>query len=200
MPKLDKATSIAVDNASTAKAAKIEIRRLVMEAIDGDVSVFDAFAGSGEFYRTVWKGADFYVGCDKRYFPDERRAYVADNRRVLRAINLAVFNVFDLDAYGAPWEQAAIIAARRRIEPGERVGMIFTEGNGLNYKNNVVPRAVTSLIGLRGDTAVGLHKRRADIHNAILTQIARRIVGPYRFEVAGDGADWRVRRLHWRGA
>ena len=175
MPKQTPKDTVQVDNAPTAKAAKVAIRRNVMARIKGPVHVFDAFAGSGEFYRQVWKDAASYTACDRRYFADERRAFVADNRRVLRAIDLSRFNLFDLDAYGAPWEQAIIIAARRKVKPGETVGFVFTEGNGMNYKNNIVPRSVTNLIGLRGDTAVGLFRRRAEVHNGILSTLAKRM-------------------------
>ena len=66
--------------------------------------------------------------CDTRFFTDNRPAFVADNRRVLRALDLAAFNVLDLDSYGSPWEQAYIIARRRKLRPGERLGMVPTDG------------------------------------------------------------------------
>jgi hypothetical protein len=161
--------------ASSAKGSKALIRRNVMEALGEPAHVFDAFAGTGEFYREVWKDAASYVGCDLRYFTDDRAAYVADNRRVLRAIDLSRFNLFDLDAYGMPWEQAIIIAARRRIKAGERIGFVFTEGGGLTYKNNIVPRSVANLTGLSHDKAVGLFRRRTDIHSAIVSALAKRM-------------------------
>src|SRR5256885_790586 len=98
---MDQKAVAKVDTGARARSAKVDIRRRVMEAL-GSAAVFDAFAGAGEFYRLVWREAASYVGCDKRYFPDDRRAYVADNRRVLRAIDLDAFNLFDLDAYGSP--------------------------------------------------------------------------------------------------
>ena len=164
-----------IDTSGTAKASKVLIRRNVMGAMDGPAHVFDAFAGTGEFYREVWKDAASYVGCDKRYFEDERLAYVADNRRVLRAIDLSAFNLFDLDAYGMPWEQAVIIAARRRVRDGERLGFVITEGGGLTYKNNIVSRAVADLTGLSHANAVGLFRRRAEIHNAIIGTLIKRM-------------------------
>ena len=79
-------SGLKTDNAPAARAAKLEIRRNVMAAIGAPVHVFDAFAGTGELHRAVWKDAASYVGCDKRYLPDGRKMFVADNRRVLRAI------------------------------------------------------------------------------------------------------------------
>lgn len=96
--------------------AKIKIRENVLLAIGTDrASVFDAFAAAGELHKAVWHRAHSYVGCDLQFFRDDRMAFVADNRRVLRSIDLAQFNLFDLDAFGSPWEQAYIIAKRRPL-------------------------------------------------------------------------------------
>jgi hypothetical protein len=167
-----------VDNASRGKSAKIAIRQTVADAIGGPVHVFEAFAGTGELYRAVWqRRAASYAGCDLRYFRDGRRVFVADNRRVLRAIDLAAFNVFDLDAYGSPWEQAMIITARRTLKPGERIGIVVTEGNGLNYKNGIIPHAVNELIGLRHAMTPGraLNRRRAEVQERIWQALAVRL-------------------------
>jgi len=79
-----------------------------MVAIGKPAKVFDAFAGEGQMYSSVWNGADRYVGCDLKYRPDGRLMFAADNRRVLRAIDLAEFNIFDLDAYGSSVMLAAM--------------------------------------------------------------------------------------------
>jgi hypothetical protein len=52
---------------------------------------------------------------------------------------------------------------------------VVTEGNGLNYKNNIVPRAVTDLTGLRDGVAVGLNQKRDQVHARILAELARRM-------------------------
>lgn len=138
------------DNHEATKAAKIKIRKNVLAAVTPDKArVFDAFAGTGNMYRDVWKDAAGYVGCDKRYFPDERTAFVSDNIRVLRAIDLTPFTVFDLDAYGSPWEQALIVANRRKLKKGERIGLVLTEGSGLAIKANSLPKVLSLLSGVR---------------------------------------------------
>lgn len=160
-----------VDNAAKAKGAKVEIRRNVLDAI-APAHVLDCFAGSGGFYQTVWKDAASYVGCDRRYFPDERTAFVCDNRRMLRAVDLDAFNVFDLDAYGLPWEQAIIIAARRRAKSGEKIGIVFTEA-GLTYKNNVAATTIVELTGL--SSKIAMHRRRQEIVDACIASLAKRM-------------------------
>ncbi len=143
-----------VNNHAVAGKAKALLRLNVLGEIERAV-VFDAFAGSGEMFRQVWHQAAGYVGCDTTWYRDERRVFVADNRRVLRAIDLAPFNVFDLDSYGSPWEQAIIIAARRPVQRGERIGLVLTEGSGLKLKLGGYPAALRLLAGLRGAPAGG---------------------------------------------
>lgn len=136
-------------NASRGRAAKVEIRRRVLEAIGPErAGVFDAFAGRGEMHREVWHGAARYVGCDLEWHRDKRRVFVADNRAVLRSLDLSAFNIFDLDSFGSPWEQALIVAARRKVAPGETLGLVLTEGSGLKLKMGGVPRALALLCGV----------------------------------------------------
>lgn len=139
-----------VNNHPRSMPEKVAIRRAVLDAVE-DAHVFDAFAGSGRMWRAVWRQADSYVGCDLKWYKDrERKAFAADNRRVLRAIDLSGFNVFDLDAYGSPWEQALIIAVRRRVELGESIGVVLTEGSLMKIKLGQLPTALAKLSGVTG--------------------------------------------------
>lgn len=115
-----------------------------------------------------------YVGCDLRWFQDERLAFVADNRRVLRSLDLRQFSVFDLDAYGSPWEQALIIAARRPVAPGERLGLVLTEGSGLKLRQGALPRALQIVAGLDHRVA-GAARLQEDIINRAIAGLAARM-------------------------
>lgn len=137
------------DNHPAAFKAKVAIRRNVLAAIGRDqAAVFDAYAGSGALYRAVWSDAERYVGCDLKWYRDERLAYVADCRRVLRAVDLKPWSIFDLDSYGSPWEAALIVAARRPVEAGERIGIVLTEGSGLKVKLGTLPTALSIASGV----------------------------------------------------
>lgn len=148
----------------------------VLEAIGAErAHVFDAFAGTGEMFSAVWRHAGLgYTGCDLKWQRDTRLAFVANNIRVLRAIELAPFNVFDLDAYGSPWEQTIIIADRRRVAGGELFGLVITEGAGLSYKSNVVPIAISELTGLRPGI-VGLAKKQDKVIDRAIAGLAKRM-------------------------
>lgn len=124
-----------VENAKLGWKAKVQIRQHVLEQITpARAVVFDAFAGPGLMWAEVWKHAAGYVGCDERWHPDARCCFVADNRRVMRCVDLAPFTIFDLDAFGSPWDQALILAARRHLAPGERVGLVLTEGTWMKTR------------------------------------------------------------------
>ncbi len=190
------------DNNPQAFAAKVTIRKNVLAAIGDKASVFDAFAGAGEMYAAVWKTAAAYTGCDLKWARDGRMMFAADNRRVLRAIDLAPFNLFDLDAYGSPWEQALIIADRRPIAPGEMIGLVLTEGNGFAFKSNVMPTAIRVLTGLRPGV-VGLSRKQDGVIDRATAGLAKRmrceIVSRWQAE-GRTGASMRYIGLVFRGA
>jgi hypothetical protein len=161
-----------------ARQAKIALRERVLNAIGPDRSiVFDAFAGDGEMYRGIWHRAAQYVGCDRKWYRDERTAFVADNRRVMRAMSAADlkrFTIFDFDPYGAPWWQVAILIQRRRLDPGEVLGLVLTEGSGISLKMGHISGGLQFLTGVREGVAGGsmAHEELVDM---ALTQTARRM-------------------------
>ena len=163
---------IKVDNHARAMPNKVELRKRVLAEVPAPV--FDAFAGSGQMFRRVWRDAPGYVGCDLRWFPDERMAYVADNKRVLRSIDLGGFGIFDLDAYGSPWEQALIIAGRRIVKPGERIGFCITEGSSLKLRMGQPAKAMTLMAGMT-NKAVGVSSQQDELTARAIAGLAQRM-------------------------
>lgn len=163
-----------VNNHPAAAQAKALIRSNVLGLMTGEVSVFDAFAGDGQMFNAVWHRADRYVGCDLVWYRDDREAFVADNRRVLRAIDLAQFNVFDFDAYGSPWEQVMILTERRKVVTGERIGLLLTEGSGLNLKLGGTPIALSVLAGIKRGFA-GASRAQDDLINRAIAGTCKRM-------------------------
>jgi hypothetical protein len=160
------------DSSRSAETAKTRIREMVLAAIGAEKArVFDVFAGEGAMYRAVWHEASDYIGCDKDWFrQDPRKTYVGDNRRVLRAIDLAPFTIFDCDAWGSPWEQLYIIAARRPLEPGERLGLAITEGLGLKMNMGGTSKALAKLAGIKTHMP-GMGAARNDLIERALRRI-----------------------------
>lgn len=138
---------VKTDNRPSATAAKVSLRRRVLERME-PTRVLDAFCGNGAMYDAVWREAAEYTGIDERYeWPDARRRYVGDNRRILRAIDLGRFNIFDFDAYGSPWEQMLILAERRQWAPGERGAIVLTDGSSMKTRYGRLGRALATLVG-----------------------------------------------------
>jgi hypothetical protein len=162
-----------VDNHHRSAGDKALVRRNVLDAVNAPV--FDAFAGAGEMFRRVWHDAPGYCGCDLRWFQDDPRlAFVADNRRVLRCIDLEPFGIFDLDSWGSPWEQAAIIAARRLVRPGERIGFCLTDGSNMKLKMGDAPKAFAYLAGLRAHST-GLASSHDELVDRALGGLCRKM-------------------------
>lgn len=162
-----------VENDTRGWRAKVEIRQHVLDAIGAaHATVFDAFAGPGLMHTEVWSKAARYVGCDERWYADARCCYVADNRRVLRCIDLRPFTCFDFDAYGSPWEQLLILAARRPLTPGERIGLVFTEGSSLATRQNGLPHAMRQAAGLTKAADRGTGR----IHDEMIARALHRVV------------------------
>jgi hypothetical protein len=164
-----------VDNHAAMAPAKIEIRNNVLQEIGESASVFDAFGGSGKMYEGAWRNAKDYVGSDLRFFPqDDRLAYVADNRRVMRSIDLGRFNVFDFDAYGSPWENVLILASRRTVESGEKIGIVITDGSGINMKQGGLPNALKQLCGIAGRPG-GINRQQDQIMDTAIMAMCKRM-------------------------
>jgi hypothetical protein len=142
-----------VHNAPAAVSAKVALRQRALEFVGGSgrALVFDAFAGRGEMWRAVWSQSAGYVGVDKTWqSSDPGRRFVGDNRTVMRAIELGGFNVFDFDAFGSPWEQMVILAARRRWKRRERGAIVITDGASLKLRFGAAPAAMAQLCGIDG--------------------------------------------------
>lgn len=155
--------------------SKIALRRKVFDWIKPeDASVFDAFAGEGEMHRHVWAEAEHYVACDLLWHRDERMAFAADNLRVLRAINLEPFNVFDLDAFGCPYAQAIIIAGRRRVRAGEVIALCLTDGTGLALKMGKIAAPMRELTGM-ADRFESAKRSLHDLTTSALRELGRRM-------------------------
>lgn len=140
------------DNARAAKQAKVELRRNVLELVK-PARVFDAFCGDGNMWRSVWKDAAAYVGCDiVAWTPDvEFRRFQADNRIVMRSIDLSPINVFDFDAYGSPWDLMWILLHRRRWAAGELGAVVLTDGTSLKARWGSLPTSLAQLLAMDRD-------------------------------------------------
>ncbi len=111
-----------VENHEAAKQQKTYLRRWLVSQLDSP-RVLDCFSGPQAMRGTCYQDLP-YVGIDKEKLgPDQ---YVGDTHRVLRAIDLKPFTLFDIDAYADPWSAWIRIVDRRKLEPGEVIGVAIT--------------------------------------------------------------------------
>ena len=185
------------DNHESSGAEKIQLRRNVLDVMGADrVAVLDLFAGTGAMHDAVWHQANCYVGCDLKWAEHQARVdYVCDNRRLLRTLNLDEFNVFDLDAYGSPWEQVIIIAGRRRAlaGPDDAIGLVLTDGAGMNARFGGINQTMASIAGVSSDLrGAGKQKNWKDLTIRALRGAARRMGGTVTDLWFAEGANHRA--------
>lgn len=108
------------DNSDT--DAKLAVRRRALELVRpvrGPALVLDCYAGEGHMFREVWHEADRYLGLEKRFSrpPGDPagECWRGDNVRLLRrAMEVAPWNIVDLDGYGSPWQFLAHVVRLSR--------------------------------------------------------------------------------------
>ena len=115
-----------------------------------------------------------YEGCDERYFPDERECFVCDCVRLMRNIDLQPFSLFDFDSWGSPWDNVIVLAARRRVRKGERIGVVLTEGSGLKLKFGALPNSLAALAGMTARLS-GVSRGGKEIAARAINAMARRM-------------------------
>lgn len=94
----------------------------------------------------------------------------------LRALDLSRFRIFDLDAYGGPWAEVAVIAARRRLQPGESLAIVITDGSVRRAMLGRVTRELAALAGVPA-SGMGAHRRWTDLARRALDAAAEQMGG-----------------------
>ena len=169
------AGAVKTDNHPKRAHAKVALRRRLLNEIGADrARVLDCFAGAGAMHRAVWHAAADYTGCDLRWFAGDRAAFAVDNLRLLRAIELDSFTIFDLDAYGSPWKQATIIAARRTLAAGERLGLALTDGSPMRARLGRIEDGLAAMAGV-DPGLVGMSGRWRELTARALETMAMRM-------------------------
>lgn len=175
---------------NSALSAKVEIRRWlaaeVKKANGEDPHVLDCFCAAGMLWDKAYDKTPNYLGLDLRQFDDPRRTIVTECSRYLRHVDvkLETFSIFDLDAFGSPFEQFAIICHRIKLTPGRVVAFVLTDGTGYAARMGNIPRGLLEYVGVQRHKssqvqsmfrdqimAMGIEKA---LRTAGLTELARR--------------------------
>ncbi|NCU32487.1 MAG: hypothetical protein EOM23_06055 [Candidatus Moranbacteria bacterium] len=92
---------------------KIQLRLLAIKGLKTP-RVLDCFSGTGKLWKEVNKiaGKDIEVLGIEKEKGKNRKALQGDNLKYLPVIDLSLFDVVDLDAYGIPFKQIQILKKR----------------------------------------------------------------------------------------
>lgn len=134
---------------NTSIKAKVDVRKHVLDLLENkNPKILDVFCARGEMWKEAYDHTPNYIGVDKDMYLDDRITIVAENSRYLRQADLDEFDVFDLDAYGSPFEQLSIICNRLTWNKKKQVGIILTDGTGMNSNLNAMNRTFLKWIGM----------------------------------------------------
>lgn len=163
---MSKFNGVKTDNAPI--AAKQQIRLSILDKIKNP-RVCEVFCGTGEMYRSVWHKAEDYIGIDKRKFFDERITICGDAEKAIRTINLNDYNIFDIDAYGSPYNILSYIV-QNRTEKGE-LAFVLTDGSSMDLRLGRVSRGLRELSGIKNH----ILKRASNIHDELIIEVVKNI-------------------------
>jgi len=95
-------------------AAKLALRKMLLDELDEDLRVIDCCAATGQLWRQLKKQYIIkkYVAFDIK--PQMPGSIKMDSRDALRWMDTTPYNVIDIDTYGEPW--AHLMAITSRIE------------------------------------------------------------------------------------
>lgn len=151
------------NNAKT--SAKKDLRQGVLSQMK-IARVLEVFCGAGEMYNSVWNGAESYLGIDKVKFFDKRKTICGDAMKAVSTIDLSEFNVFDIDAYGSPYDVLCVILDRIQGDKPE-YGFCITDGVSMDLRLGNICKGIRQLTGIEHRVV----KNSAIMHDELITAI-----------------------------
>lgn len=165
---MSKFRGVKTNNAKT--NAKREIREHILSVVGSDASVLEVFCGAGEMYKSVWYKAKDYLGIDKVKFFDDRRTICGDALKAVTKIDHKEFSIFDIDAYGSPYEILTVLLPK--IAPDHKnIGFCITDGIAMDLKLGRISRGIRGLVNLDFHIA----KRAHIIHDELISNVIERV-------------------------
>lgn len=117
---------------STDNSMELEKSMLRIKYLPSDARVLDLFCGLGEMYHNSYENrAIEYHGIDRKKVHNNDICEISDNIRFVNKNDIRKFNVFDLDAYGSPWELLYLIM--RKLNDGDYT-VYVTDGLVMHQK------------------------------------------------------------------
>ena len=168
---MSKFNGVKTDNAKI--NAKQDLRNNVLNFFV-EKHVLEVFCGSGEMYRDVWHVADTYTGIDIKKQFDERNTICGDAVKAVSTIDLDCFNIFDIDAYGSPYDVLNIILNRYQGD-AKRLAFIITDGGGMDLKMGWICAGLRNLLSIESRKVNKAHLIHGKIIEDIVDIVAEKL-------------------------
>ena len=152
--------------------SKIQIRENVLSLFKNERNVLEVFCGDGKMYRDVWKKGDKYTGIDIVEFNDERETIQGDSKEVLNSLDIDRYNIFDIDAYGSPYEELSIILKKLDRNKYNEYAFIITDGLGIDLKMGNIAHSLRSILDIKSSKIKNAHK----LHEVFIQKIVDKLI------------------------
>lgn len=163
--------------------AKVLLRESIFNEFQYAPSVLEIFCGSGEMYDAVWKNATKYNGVDVNKYFDERDTICGDAEKALKIINIKQYEVFDIDAYGSPYD--ILYKILNDIGDFRKFGFVITDGTQMDLRMGRVCSGIRKLSGIETKVLKRAHLIHDDIIMIIVKNICKKIGGSLQsFKIA----------------
>lgn len=155
--------------------AKQLLRAGVFEKIEGTRNVLDVFCGAGEMHKAIWNKADDYLGIDKVKYFDERKTICGDARKAINLVKIEDFNIFDIDAYGSPYD--ILEAVLPRIGAWKQLGFVLTDGSSMDLRLGRISKGLRALTGIDVHVVKRASAMHDDLVNDVIATVAQELNG-----------------------
>jgi len=152
-------------------SAKKDLRNEIIRCAEIS-NVIEVYCGKGEMFDLVWNKSDSYIGIDKVKFFDKRNTICGDAVSCLKQIDVTKYNIFDIDAYGSPYECISEIV--RQLEASKNNDKLYfcvTDGLQIDMRMGRVSKFMAELSGVNSRRISKAHK----MHNIIIKNIIHNI-------------------------
>ena len=170
---MSKFKGVKTNNAKT--NAKQILRESIFDNIR-DARVLEVYCGSGEMYNAVWNKAQKYTGIDKVKYFDERHTICGDAEKAIRLVDVNDYNVFDVDAYGSPYEILDFIVKKIDLNY-KKIGFVVTDGVNMDLKLGRVCKGLRHFIGYDFHIAKRANVLHDDFIKIVIDKIAEHLKG-----------------------
>lgn len=149
------------------KKVKKELREYLCGGNISCLSVLEVFCGDGQMYKEVWKLSKRYTGIDKVKFFDDRHTICGDAEKITSNINFFEYDVFDIDAYGSPYNVLYNLLPGIKRANKKQVYFAITDGTNMDLKMGRISRGLRKIIGINTRIIKNAHI----MHNQLIAEV-----------------------------